>query len=537
MLEINSPLFVLTSDVDWASEACIADLAQEAAALGIRPVFMATGESRVLDGLAADGRAEIGWHPNFLPGSDHGADVDTVVARMAALFPGATTFRSHSFVDSSPITAAMRARGLTYDSNLCLHLQPNLMPLRHQSGLVRFPVFWEDDVHYTQSDVCWDVERMLPHFLTPGLKILNVHPVNFALNVPDAAGYRSIKSLTKTLDADGLVRHRFSVPGTRTFVLALLKRLREAGHRFYTLAELYGMTAKSLFLDGTGDVSGRSGVVSDAEFHAYRSGDAQHRQSQLREVYNARNALDRYATSRDYNMRELEIEAIGAHLPDGDILDLGCGNGYTLISLARTHRGSRMVGIDFADSLIAGAKLLAAEETPDNPPSFVCADAIAYVAAQPSGSLDAVITERFLLNMPDVATQHRVIADIHRVLKPGGRFLMCEGSAKGFRALNTLRAGVGLDEIADVSVDNHSAIRFEDDDIEAFLAETGFTLTDKLGLGSYFVISRVLHPLLVAPQAPRFSARINDLARRVQSGLPFSPDIGSNVIWVLEKGR
>jgi len=45
----------------------------------------------------------------------------------------------------------------------------------------------------------------------------------------------------------------------------------------------------------------------------------------------------------------------------------------------------------------------------------------------------------------------------------------------------------------------------------------------------------VLHPLLVSPQKPRYDARINDLARKIQMHTPKDSGLGSNVLWVYEK--
>jgi hypothetical protein len=47
--------------------------------------------------------------------------------------------------------------------------------------------------------------------------------------------------------------------------------------------------------------------------------------------------------------------------------------------------------------------------------------------------------------------------------------------------------------------------------------------------------TRVIHPLLAAPEPPRFDAPINDLARQLQLHAPMLPGIGSNALWVLEK--
>lgn len=530
----DKPVFVLTGDVDWAAEACIEDFAGEFGALGIKPVLMATGPSAALKRLHADGAIELGVHPNFLPGSSHGGNVPDVIEHICGLYPEATTFRSHSFVDSSQITALMKGRGFKYDSNLCLHLQEGLFPLQHESGLVRFPVFWEEDVHWDRGGQ-WDADELISTFMTPGLKILNVHPLNFALNVPDAQGYQRIKSKTQSLTAQDLKELRFQGPGTRTFLLSLVKKIIAAGFRFHTLKELHDLHAESAHANLGAD-TGRTTLIKREEYEAYQQRSATEKQDMLKDAYEKRNSLDRYATSRDFNLRELEIAALGRYLPEGEVVDLGCGNGYTLISLAKNSGGSSMVGVDFSENLITGAVKLAEMEGVAKPPKFVCADAIKYVCDLAPASVDAVITERFLLNLPDVQVQQKVIAESFRVLRPGGRLLMCEGSMQGFRGLNSLRKALGLAEILETSADNMSARRFEDAEIEEFSTkQVGFHLIAKVGFSDYFAISRAIHPLLIAPEKPRFDAKINELARQMQLNRPLNPEIGSNVIWVLEK--
>jgi hypothetical protein len=146
-----------------------------------------------------------------------------------------------------------------------------------------------------------------------------------------------------------------------------------------------------------------------------------------------------------------------------------------------------------------------------------------------------VLTERFILNLPTVDVQKSTIADIYRVLAPGGLFLMCEGSMEGLRGLNALRTGLGLDEILPSSADNLSSLRFEDEEIEAFAEETGFELLAKEGFSFFFAVSRALHPAMIKPRKPEFRARINDLARQLQEMMDPEPGVGSNVLWVLRK--
>jgi hypothetical protein len=162
-----------------------------------------------------------------------------VIDHMQATYPEARTFRSHCFADDSRIGWEFVRRGFAYDSNLCLFLQPGLVPLFHGTGLIRFPVFWEDDIHYTLTGGDWSVEKFIAHFRTPGLKIINVHPFMFATNVPTEEHYRQSKGHIASLDAATLEAVRFTGPGTRSFVKQLLARLVGEGFRFHSLHELY----------------------------------------------------------------------------------------------------------------------------------------------------------------------------------------------------------------------------------------------------------------------------------------------------------
>jgi len=533
MININRPLFCLTSDTDWASDYAISELLRFAGDLGIVPTVFATHSTPTLKNVA-----DVGLHPNFLPGSSHGADPRSVIDNMVAAYPRARTFRSHHFVDSSDISSEMFRRGFLYDSNLCLHLQDNIVPLRMSSGAIRFPVFWEDDVHWGSEQGDWCVEHYLERFTNHGLKILNIHPFFFAANIPSQDYYEKVKQHIKTLSADTVREVRYDGPGVRTFAESLLKELRGRGFEFHTLQRLYEMTCRQLKAEGE---RATPHVYTQDEYERYwREFSDEQRQSFVRESYNRlRNPDDPYATSRDTNLRDLEIDAIGAHVPSpGSLLDLGCGNGFTLFALGMRLGGLSMVGVDFSEVLIRGAEAMRAtyEGKLLVVPQFILGDAIVHISGLQADSVDCVLTERFLQNLPSRGSQQRVVREARRVLRSGGRLLMCEGSQDGFEALNDLREAVGLARIPATGPENVSALRFRDSEIEHFAEdEVGLKRIAKVGFSSYFVVARVLHPLLVSPEQPRFDAPINDLAHKIQAHLPKDSTFGSNVLWVYEK--
>lgn len=238
----GDPILCVTSDTDWASDYCIADMLSVLKQMQIRATVFATHKSEVLERFHTEGLVEIGIHPNFMPGSTHGSDRNAVINYVVTLYPEAKCFRSHRFADDSLLARELIRRGIRYDSNVCVFLQPDLVPLFHATGLIRFPVFWEDDAHWDLTGSDWDVCKYIPHFLTPGLKILNIHPFFFAANIPSGDYYQTVRSHITSLDSNTAPRVRFAGEGTRTFVMQLLGRLHAMGLRFYTLAELYEMT-------------------------------------------------------------------------------------------------------------------------------------------------------------------------------------------------------------------------------------------------------------------------------------------------------
>jgi ubiquinone/menaquinone biosynthesis C-methylase UbiE len=538
---INQPIYCITSDLDWASDYCIEDFLQLTRSLGVIPTLFATHDSPVIRAFSEAHPDDVGVHPNFRSNSSHGTDISTVIDHVFRIYPAAKTFRSHGYFDSSDILQEMAQRGVRYDSNLCLYLQPGIVPLQlGVPGITRLPVFWEDDTHWLRTGGDWKVENYLEAFTSPGLKIIDVHPFITALNIPSGEYYRRVHPHITTVSGKDIESLRHQGSGARTFLIDLVKFVKSQNQRFYTLHEIYRNFPVDAFLASKKESGRRQSLHTDAEYASYWKMTEADRQEFLKESYNRqRDAKDKYATSRDYHARELEIQAVARSIKDkGSVLDLGCGNGYTLISLAKQLTDWKLVGVDFSENLIEGARHLAAQEGDalQSTPEFVCADATRYIASARNDSVKYVISERFIQNLPSTESQERVMREIYRILEPGGRFLMCEGSQDGFQALNELRSRVGLSTIPETSADNVSAIRIESDRLESHLGpRIGFKLVGKLGFSQYFVISRVLHPLMVAPMGPRFDSRFNFFARLIQENMEFDPGLGSNVLWIFEK--
>jgi len=230
--------FCFTTDIEWAPEWAIKTLFELADSYDIPLTPFITHDSEYLRRRFA-GTSDahlVGIHPNFLPGSTHGDSVGGVIEHTTGLWPQARSFRSHCFYDETRMNRQMADRGFRYDSNLCAFLQPGLVPLRTATQIIRFPVFWEDDVH-SSFGMPWTIEAIDEELRSPGLKIFNVHPPRVALNVPDEAFYEAHRSLYTSSDmtADA----PFDGAGSRTFLEGLFAYARAMAHPVVTLEDLY----------------------------------------------------------------------------------------------------------------------------------------------------------------------------------------------------------------------------------------------------------------------------------------------------------
>jgi len=233
----TSPL-CFTTDIEWSPDWAIRDLFELADQYGVPLTPFLTHRSAYLARrLTDDSAADVGLHPNFLPGSTHGATVEEVIASTRALWPAAVFFRSHCFYDDTRMLRKMAEYGFRYDSNLFAFLQPMLAPLRTVADTVRLPVFWEDDVH-SGAGLPWDFDALRAEFDTPGLKIVNVHPVRVALNVPDGAFHESHRQLGSAADVDARAESHQG-KGTRTFLADLFAHATSGGRRPVQLRDLY----------------------------------------------------------------------------------------------------------------------------------------------------------------------------------------------------------------------------------------------------------------------------------------------------------
>ncbi len=132
--------------------------------------------------------------------------------------------------------------------------------------------------------------------------------------------------------------------------------------------------------------------------------------------------------------RKLVVDLTG-EVSGRSVLDLGCGDGDLAIALCQ--RGARVVGLDVSPAMIAAASARARQEHADAVFEVGSAAALPF----PAGKFDLVVAVTILCFVADAAP---VFCEIARVLRPGGRLVICElGKRSTWAAERRVRAWLG----------------------------------------------------------------------------------------------
>ncbi len=121
-------------------------------------------------------------------------------------------------------------------------------------------------------------------------------------------------------------------------------------------------------------------------------------------------------------MRDVATSLLGLTTlpPTGTMLDIGCGSGQTMSWFSAARPGWRSIGLDVAPEGLAAARTLGEK--------VMRASALDLPAQ--SSSIDFVITLDVLQHLPLDGGDRRAIAEIVRVLKPGGHvFIRTNGQS------------------------------------------------------------------------------------------------------------
>jgi ubiquinone/menaquinone biosynthesis C-methylase UbiE len=103
------------------------------------------------------------------------------------------------------------------------------------------------------------------------------------------------------------------------------------------------------------------------------------------------------------------------------MLDVGCGNGIQAMYVYSMYNPAKMIGIDLNEESIAIANV-ERDRRKLSEVSFHVANA-QDMSCVPDGSIDVLINIESAMHYPD---KTKFLGEIHRVLKPGGRFVIAD---------------------------------------------------------------------------------------------------------------
>ena len=157
-------------------------------------------------------------------------------------------------------------------------------------------------------------------------------------------------------------------------------------------------------------------------------------------------------------LRKMTVDL--AHINPGDnVLDVGCGTGeVTLLAKTRANQGN-VHGIDPSPEMLAVARKKAARKGLDINFRVGVIEALPF----PDSSLDVVTSSLMMHHLPE-NLKGRGLAEIYRVLKPGGRLLIADFLRPTGSFLNHLF----------IAFTRHHGLRSGVEDLQPLLENSGF---------------------------------------------------------------
>lgn len=242
----------------------------------------------------------------------------------------------------------------------------------------------------------------------------------------------------------------------------------------------------------------------------------------------ARKYLDNpAATTDDVYLRELEILSLIQTLREigfskGSFLDVGCGDGYSILKMAHALENFSFLAIDYSQNMIKLAEQrLASKPELKSRVQFMVGDVMALEEISSRSLYDVVLSDRCLINLGSFENQSQAIAQIANHTKLGGYYIAIENFIEGHENMNEARRHLGLPEIP---VRWHN-LYFEEKPfvrcVERFFQDILF----KEFSSSYYFATRVIYSAMcqMKKEAPDYNHEIHQLAVRLPWVGKFSP--------------
>jgi ubiquinone/menaquinone biosynthesis C-methylase UbiE len=257
-----------------------------------------------------------------------------------------------------------------------------------------------------------------------------------------------------------------------------------------------------------------------------QEGKVDSHKNRIHDFWNQRAKCGDNAGTNDFMLKYLEEKVLLERIPRGaKVLDIGCGNGSTLIHLAKEKECSG-VGIDYANDLVKLAEQAAIEQNLQHKLKFFNRDVMTL--GNDLGKFQYIITQRCLINLDILEEQKRAFEAILQLLSHGGFYYMIESFNDGNRALNILREGFQLEPMEapwhNLFFELEKVLGWQKDNPAIVEEVSHFAST-------YYFLSRVIYAKLSADRNEplRYDSDIN----RISLHLPPIGDFGATklIVW------
>ena len=226
------------------------------------------------------------------------------------------------------------------------------------------------------------------------------------------------------------------------------------------------------------------------------------------------------ATVRDHFFRYVELNTVLNFLKKrkiSNLLDAGCGNGFTTFYLARFSK--KTIGIDYADKFIDFANKLKkrknflkyfhlykdSELTPSkNNVKFITHDLINPFKIEKK--FDVIVCSRVLINFPSKNLQKKVFDNLYSILKKNGYLILTEVDEDAHKKLSKLRKRILKEPLEKYWHNLYLNINFLKK-----LFKKKYSIIKVVNYEEFQVASKILFPYLISPLTPIFTCNFHKI--------------------------
>ena len=240
----EKPVFCITTDIDWASEDVLKLFFERIEEYEFDLDIFTTHNSKVIDERTQSSKYTLYPHPNFCENSSHGSNKQEVIDFITNFIPNAKGIRMHRYGTEGMIEYKLKD---DYDykfiSNAVEFLNPNIKPSISPSGMISFPIFFEDGI-YLKQKMDLNFSKNKHWFETKGLKIINIHPIDFVLNSPSYDYMRKVRDSVSREEYNNLTFNTINKlknkkKGINNFVVDIFDFIRQNNYITLSLNQLY----------------------------------------------------------------------------------------------------------------------------------------------------------------------------------------------------------------------------------------------------------------------------------------------------------